>query len=147
MEINPQGDLLQPSQSVEQPKPFAAPVAESVESKLDTFHSVLCVTIVALILTNLAVVGVFLWETKQVRQRLEQSRQLLARYHRLEEPLVKDVLTKLAGYSQQDHDFQAVLHKYPNLFGPSAPPAPGTVPKTPALAPAMPSAPAKRPAR
>ena len=143
METTPQGDLLPSGQ----PQPFAAPAPapDSVESKLDTLYSVLCVTIVGLILTNLAVIGVFLWETKQVRQRLDQSRQLLGRYQRLEEPLVKDVLTKLVGYSQQDHEFQAVLHKYPGLFGSAPPVGAGAAGKTPALAPSAPTAPPKRP--
>ena len=142
MENDTQGDLL--PASLPDPAPAPAP-AISLEKHLDSLYTIICVIIVGLILTNLAVIGVFLWETKQVRQHLDQQRKILARFQRVEEPVVKDVLIKLSSYGQQDREFQAILQRYPGLL-PHAVPATNAPQPRATVAPTNP-APAKRPTR
>lgn len=87
-----------------------------MERKLNRLYTILSVAFAGLILTNLGVSGVFMWQTKQVRQQLDQNRRAIARYRALEEPVVTDALSKLESYGLQNRDYQPILQKYAPLF-------------------------------
>lgn len=136
MENQPQGDLLRPTPA--SPAPFAP-----LEAQLDLLYKVLFVAFAAVIVTNVAVTGVFIWQTKLVRQELDRNRRALAQYQRVQEPMVKDLISKLESYGLQNRDFQPLLQKYPVLFPRFADAGSAAPSKTPAPAPA--SVPAKAP--
>ncbi len=141
----PSGDLPQTKPTVREPeeqKPSAAPGAPE-DPRFHLLYKVLSAAFAGMILDNLGLCVLLIWQTKLVRAQLTQSRQLIRRSQRLEEPLVKDILSKLDGYALANRDFVPILQKYPGLFPrfqptTSAPPATlstseSILPPTPAL--------------
>lgn len=153
MDMDTQGDLLQGRLP-------ETPADDNLEARLKFHYLLLCVAMIAGILVC-GGVSFFLWwhTTRLVRPQLEQSRRAVANYHRVEEPLIKDIISKLDGYGLQNREFTNILQRYPALFpryqrGPAAAAAPAVVPATSALPasslaplPAATPAPVKPPTR
>lgn len=109
MENENHGDLLHGSSSRDA---AAAPV----QAQLKPLYFMLCLAFAGLLLANLGVTGLFWWQTRLVRQQLDQNRKALAKYERVDEPRLKEVLNKLEAYGQQDAEYQPLLKKYQFLF-------------------------------
>ena len=95
---------------------IALPAPDSVEHKFESLYRVLALAFVGVIVANVGLSFLLIWQTRITRGQLESSRQAISRFQRLEEPLVKEVVTKLDAFGLQYQDYQAVLRKYPGLF-------------------------------
>ena len=65
----------------------------------------------------------------RVRQQLDENSRIVAEYHRTTEPMVRDFLGKLEGFSVANQDFRPIISKY---ITPRPQPTPATTPKPPA---------------
>jgi hypothetical protein len=102
-------------------------------------YPMLSLALAGLVALSLGVTFVTWYQTRQVRRQLEQSRQAIAQYQRVEEPLVNDLLSKLEGFGLQNRDYLPILQKYAFLF----PRIPQPASATPTKAQAISAAPAK----
>jgi hypothetical protein len=120
-----QGDLLHE-------KPAQAPAADSTEIKLKPLYLMLAAGLAAVVLISLGLSGLLIWQSRLVHVQLTQGRQTIANYQRADEPLIKDILGKLASFAQQNRDYQPVLQKYPVFFPRAQQTGPAPASKTPA---------------
>lgn len=136
MENQEQGDFLQPR------FPTAANSAE-VEGQLNRVYIVLALASAAVIISTIGLAFLLWYQTRIVRMQLAQNRHAIARYQRLEEPMINDVLSKLEHHSTQNRDYLNLIQKYTLLFphlaqqpakaagASTAPGIPATVPPKP----------------
>ena len=123
MEHDPRNDLLERRPAAEAP-------GRQPADGLNVFYGVLCVALTGMLHLSAGFSFLIWWQTRQVRQQVDQGKQALARYERIEMPMIKDVVTKLEAYGQQNRDFQPILQKYAYFFPKYKPQPAGTAPKT-----------------
>jgi hypothetical protein len=122
-----QGDLLHG-----QPAPQESPV----DKRFGFLFAVLSLAFAGMILANACFCVLLVWHTRILRAQLAQGRQTISRYHKLEEPIVRDLISKLDGYGLQNRDFEPILRKHAVLFPRlQQTNAPGTNVLQPSLAP------------
>jgi hypothetical protein len=121
-----QGDLLHgPTPAPENPTlggdllhgpsaPLAGPTP--MDRKLGGLCFTLTLAFAGLLLANLGFSVLLIWQTRLVRQQLAQGSQTLLHYQKTEEPLVRDLLSKLEGFGLQNRDYEPILKKHAVLF-------------------------------
>ena len=112
---------------------------DSADQNFAAIYRMLTAVFAGLLLVNLGLWFLLSWQTRQVRAQLAQNRQAIARYHQVEEPVVKEVLNKLESFGLQNRDYQPLLQKYPGLFPRFQPTGAGAAPRTSASPAASPS--------
>lgn len=102
---------------------------DSLQAQVHSLRTLFSGTLVALIFLSLGV-NFFIWrQMTRVRQQLDENSRIVAEYHRTTEPMVRDFLGKLEGFSVANQDFRPIISKY---ITPHPQPTPATIPKPPA---------------
>jgi hypothetical protein len=121
-----QGDLPQGQPAT---APATTPPADGLQDQPSrSLYTLLSVGFAGVIMVNMGLCLLLVWQTRNIRNQLARDRQSIARFQRLEEPLVKDILGKLEAFGLQHRDYQLVLQKYGPLFPRFHPGATGGLP-------------------
>lgn len=109
-------------------------VAEVLQAQVNSLRTLLTCTWLALIILSLGV-NIFIWrQMSLVRQQLDESSRVVADYHRVTEPRIRELLGKLEVFAAANRDFQPIFSKYvpsrpqppiPSAAKPAAPVKPG----------------------
>lgn len=109
-------------------------VADVLKAQMRTFRTLLTCTWLALIILSLGV-NIFIWrQMSLVRQQLDENSRVVADYHRVTEPRIRELLSKLEVFAAANRDFQPIFSKYVPSRPQSTLPSP-----TKPVAPAKPS--------
>ncbi|MCX6903720.1 MAG: hypothetical protein NTW03_09640 [Verrucomicrobia bacterium] len=122
-----------------QGEPVSMQPTDAADKNFAALYRMLTAVFAGLLLVNLGLWFLLSWQTKQVRAQLAQNRQAIARYHQVEEPVIKDMLNKLESFGLQNRDYQPLLQKYPGLFPRFQTTGAGAGLKTPAFPATSPS--------
>lgn len=87
-------------------------VAEVLQAQVSSLRTLLICTWLALIILSLGV-NIFIWrQMSLVRQQLDENSRIVADYHRVTEPRIRELLGKLEIFAAANRDFQPIFSKY-----------------------------------
>ena len=117
----PQGELadgpLQERVPQETPPAHAsAAPADPAEARFRGLCLMLSAAFGGVLLLTAGLSVMLIWQTRLVRAQLTQSRQSISRFEKYDEPLMREITSKLESYGLQNRDYQPILQKYAVFF-------------------------------
>lgn len=97
---------------------------DALQAQVHSLRTLFSYTLIALIFLAFGV-NIFIWrQMSLVRRQLDENSRIVAEYHRVTEPRVRELLGKLEVFAAANRDFQPILSKYVTPRTPPAPVAP-----------------------
>ena len=85
---------------------------DALQAQVHSLRTLFSCTLLALIFLSFGV-NFFIWrQMSLVRRQLDENARTIAEYHRTTEPMVRDFLGKLEGFSAANQDFRPIISKY-----------------------------------